>query len=101
MGIGTSLGAYYDDAFHQAAAQWDPKYDDNIITPGQVDQNRQMDTIEQNELGGTPIADVVPLRSPANDNTPQEKTPFSDFLSLSNELFPRILPALTIVPKDK
>lgn len=29
MSIGTSLGAYFDDAFHQSAAQWDPKYDEN------------------------------------------------------------------------
>ena len=29
MGIGTSLGAFYEDQFHQSAAQWDPKYDDN------------------------------------------------------------------------
>lgn len=33
MGIGTSLGAFYDDSFHHAAAQWDDKYDDNVIDP--------------------------------------------------------------------
>jgi len=33
MGIGTSMGAYYDDEFHRAAAEWDPKYDDNIQSP--------------------------------------------------------------------
>ena len=33
MGIGTSLGAYFDDDFHHAAAKWDNKYDDNEDTP--------------------------------------------------------------------
>lgn len=33
MPIGTSLGAYYDDGFHQSTAQWDPdKYDENEKT---------------------------------------------------------------------
>lgn len=65
MPIGTSLGAFYDDGFHQAAAQWNPdKYDaDNkmVQTPNQVDQNKQMDKIEETELGGTPVSDVIDI----------------------------------------
>lgn len=56
MGVGSSMGAYYDDEFHQAAAQWDDKYDDNVITPNQAQTNKQLDQVEQTELGGTPIA---------------------------------------------
>lgn len=37
MGIGTSLGAYYDDSFHQAAAQWNSKYDNNVMDPDMQD----------------------------------------------------------------
>jgi len=33
MGIGTSKGAYYEDDYHYHAAQWDDKYDDNVIKP--------------------------------------------------------------------
>lgn len=33
MGIGTSLGSYYDDEHHYAASQWDDKYDNNVIDP--------------------------------------------------------------------
>jgi len=45
MGIGTSQGAYYDDAFHQAAAQWDPSQDDNVVSPN-MDQMKDS-SIEQ------------------------------------------------------
>lgn len=33
MAIGTSSGAYYDDAHHRAAADWDSKYDENVLDP--------------------------------------------------------------------
>lgn len=36
MGVGTSLGSYYDNDHHFAAAQWDHKYDsndNNVIDP--------------------------------------------------------------------
>lgn len=59
MGVGTSLGAFYDDGFHQAAAQWDPKkYDaDNemIETPDQAAQNKELNNVELTELGGIEI----------------------------------------------
>lgn len=58
MGIGTSKGAYYEDEHHQAAAEWDPKYETNdkmVVTPQEVDQNKQMDKIENDELGGTQV----------------------------------------------
>lgn len=57
MGIGTSQGAFYEDSFHQAAAQWDPKYDENEITPSIVEQNKQLNDVEMTELGGIPVAD--------------------------------------------
>lgn len=48
MSIGTSMGAYYDDAFHQAAAQWDPKYDDNEITPDKMQTNKAVTSDPKN-----------------------------------------------------
>lgn len=44
MGVGTSLGAYFDDSFHQATAQWDNKYDTNEVgvdqdSPAMNDKN--------------------------------------------------------------
>lgn len=49
MGIGTSLGAYYDDSFRQAAAQWNPKlYDDNELTPSQLQRNLTIDADPRN-----------------------------------------------------
>lgn len=62
MGIGSSLGAYYDDSHHQAAEEWKGfTADQNIITPDQLDQNRQMDQIEQTELGGINVADKTTI----------------------------------------
>lgn len=47
MGVGTSLGAYFDDSFHQATAQWDNKYDTNEVgvdqdSPAMNDKNNIM-----------------------------------------------------------
>lgn len=42
------MGAYYDDAFHQAAAQWDPKYDDNELTPSQMQSNKDLNSDPRN-----------------------------------------------------
>lgn len=33
MGIGTSLGAYYDNEHHYASANWNDKYDNNVLDP--------------------------------------------------------------------
>lgn len=52
MAVGSSIGAYYDDEFHQAAAQWDDKYDDNIVTPPQAQTNKQLDDAELNPSTG-------------------------------------------------
>ena len=41
MGIGTSLGAYFDDDFHHAAAKWDNKYDDNEYDADETSQKIQ------------------------------------------------------------
>lgn len=66
MGIGTSLGAFYDDEHHYAASQWDDKYDNNIVTPNDMQQNKQLDQVEQTELGGTPISETYSI-NPMND----------------------------------
>lgn len=53
------MGAYYDDSFHQAAAEWDKQYETNdnmVVTPNQMGQNQQMDKVDMDELGGLPIA---------------------------------------------
>lgn len=60
MGIGTSLGAYYEDAFqHQSDVHEEIKpkedIDNNVVTPPEVRQNKEMDKIEETELGGTPV----------------------------------------------
>lgn len=60
MGIGTSLGAYYEDSFqHQSDVHEEIKpkegIDNNVVTPPEVRQNKEMDKIEEKELGGTPI----------------------------------------------
>lgn len=60
MGIGNSMGAYYDDAHHQAAEEWTlGTSDNNIITPDQFQQNKQLDQVEQTELGGTEVSDTT------------------------------------------
>ena len=72
MGIGLSNGAFYEDQFHQAVAEWDPeKYDDNemVVTPKQMDTNKQLDQIEQTELGGIPIKDTMPFPDNRNPDT--------------------------------
>ena len=53
MGIGTSLGAYFESDFHHEAGIVTSKEtgDNNVITPDQLDQNQQMDKIEMNEMG--------------------------------------------------
>jgi hypothetical protein len=55
MPIGTSLGAYFDDSFHHATAQWDEKYDDNVITPDQSNTNKQLNQSELDPSTGTGI----------------------------------------------
>jgi hypothetical protein len=75
MGIGTSMGAYYEDEFHMAAAQWDPKYDDNEITPDQMGTNQQLEQVEQTELGGIPVGMKSQMPFPDNRN------PDTDFVN--------------------
>ena len=65
MGIGTSMGAYYDDAFHHSTAQWDPKYDDNeFVVEG--DQN----DVDSRNVHPKPISYDTQL-------TPEEQTDYS------------------------
>jgi hypothetical protein len=55
MGIGTSMGAYYDDEFHHAAARWDDKYDDNVIAPNTLYTNRALESAELDPTTGMGI----------------------------------------------
>lgn len=72
MGIGTSLGAYYEDAFqHQSDVHEEIKpkegIDNNVVTPPEVRQNKEMDKIEETELGGIPVANRIYV-SPNRDD---------------------------------
>jgi hypothetical protein len=75
MGIGTSQGAYYDDSFHKAAAEWDPKYDTNEIG---VDQ----DNPALNDKNNVLPQDVQAYRSLPNQMQEQigmkSQMPFPD-----------------------
>lgn len=67
MGVGTSLGAYFDDSFHQSAAQWDDKYDDNeYSTEGIIRDATPTPAANDGTLTGliTPVANIT--------NTPGE-----------------------------
>jgi hypothetical protein len=106
MAVGTSMGAFYEDSFHAAAAQWDPKYDDNksdmqkaidsqtkqtndpmIIQPVEITKGdlprdeispdfmmrnnqtgKDMDKIENDDLGGKPIGMKSQMPFPDNHN---------------------------------
>lgn len=56
MGIGTSLGAFYDDEFHYQQSQHDPKRfdtnDENVVTPNQQGTNKALDDAELNPSTG-------------------------------------------------
>lgn len=55
MGVGTSLGTFYDDSFHQSAAQWDPeKYDENETQPTQISDKTSAISIK-------PVVDDGPI----------------------------------------
>lgn len=75
MPIGTSMGAFYEDSFHQAAAQWDPKYDTNEIG---VDQ----DNPALNDKNNVLPQDVQAYRSLPNQMQEQvgmkSQMPFPD-----------------------
>lgn len=50
MGIGTSLGAYFEDDFnHQAGVPYIPKIkDDNSVTPDDMLSNKEINTDPKN-----------------------------------------------------
>lgn len=56
MGIGTSSGGYYDDEFHHAASQWNPKYDDNkSVIQNAVDSQVKNTPMENDDDFRTPL----------------------------------------------
>lgn len=73
MGIGTSKGAFYDDEFHYAQSQWDPKYDNNVITPEQQKTNKALDEAELDPSTGLGIEignkNVMPFPDNKDSNT--------------------------------
>lgn len=87
MPIGSSVGMLYQDEFHMEASPWiqepPPTGDNNIVTPNEFRQNKQMDDIEQTELGGIDVAMKVPQNQmPFPDNN----NPDTDF----NNRFPNL-----------
>lgn len=66
MGIGTSHGAFYDDEFHYESAKWDDKYDDNVVTPPQMNTNKSLDKSELDPTTGLGIEVGMKLSSGKN-----------------------------------
>lgn len=83
MGVGTSLGAYYDDEFHYSSAKWDDKYDDNIITPSKSRTDAELSNAELDPTTGTGL-EVSMGQMPFPDN----RNPDSDFTSRFGNLPP-------------
>lgn len=71
MGIGTSLGAFYDDEFHYQQSQHDPKkYDtnDNIErTPNDVQTGKALDAAETDPSTGMGLEVNLSLGDRSND----------------------------------
>jgi len=65
MGIGTSKGAFYEDEFHYQSSVWDPKYDPNddkmVVTPPQVEQNKQLEQQDYSVMGGIDVNYKAPV----------------------------------------
>lgn len=81
MGIGTSRGAFYQDEHHQAAEEWKGfTQDRGVITPEQLDQSRQMDAVQMQELGGIEVKDQMPF--------PNNSNPDSNFVNRFGSLPP-------------
>lgn len=55
MAIGTSQGAFYEDQFHYSQSQWDPKYDDNEITPNKQRTDKALEGAEVDPSTGLGI----------------------------------------------
>jgi hypothetical protein len=54
MSIGTSLGAYFEDAFDFHSQNLD--VDESMVkTPDQVEEDKKMNVIEDKELGGIEV----------------------------------------------
>lgn len=115
MGIGTSLGAYYDDEFHYSSAQWDPKYDDNIVNSEPLEprlgQSPSPLTEDRNNLSPSVMMDqknqtndpaliyddrgnvvdydkpsLKPLAPMQNDSTPMSIEPFIEQQSMKSQM---------------
>ena len=76
MSIGTSDGAFYDDAHHQASAAWDPKYDNNVIDPVTTPDLDDGDNIET----PPPYEQPHPLQTPVSDVEDRRGQSFMDMM---------------------
>ncbi len=79
MGIGLSNGAFYRDEGHFQASQWDDRYDDNVITPRQMETNKGLEKSEIDNLG-LEVKDQMPF--------PNNRNPDQDFNSRFGNLPP-------------
>lgn len=64
MTIGSSIGAFYKDEFHEVAADWiKPEETDDgiVVTPPQQRQNKALEDVEMQELGGIEINNEIPV----------------------------------------
>lgn len=82
MGIGTSLGAYFENDFSHQAGIEDHTHDPIERTPDQVDQNKQLEKVDNDELGGIEVSkkDKMPF--------PDDRNPDSTFNSRFGNLPP-------------
>lgn len=81
MGIGLSNGAFYRDEGHYQASRWDNRYDDNVISPRQLQTNKELDAAEVSPFGpGLEVKDQMPF--------PDNKNPDSTFYSRFGTLPP-------------
>lgn len=80
MGIGTSLGAHFENDFDlQAGKEYTPPeikpkdelVDSNVVTPNQAAQDKQLNDIEMKELGGTPISMRIYPQKESEVQTPE------------------------------
>src|SRR6266849_6500039 len=84
MPIGTSDGEVFKDRLEyltQGVAKPKETNDNNVVTPDQVDDNKQKDKIQNDDLGGIPISDkgTITVRSLGNYDTqltPEQETTY-------------------------
>lgn len=94
MGIGTSLGAFFEDDFHHIANPW-------LDTPNSTPDNMEVspNILEEPEPTLLPVKGVTVLRVPANDNKNLNLGDGIDLDANWAAAKKAFKPSLTIVPK--